>query len=80
MDYFLQLRHFRCALFTMIVRNCLKYDWNRFEKENTVNTTYAAQVCHIGYIQYKCNVNNIIVCLESGFNGEVLKNYTKIWI
>ncbi len=34
MHYFLQ-RHFRCALFTVMVLKCLKYDWNHFEKDIT---------------------------------------------
>lgn len=32
--YFLQLRH-RCAPFTMAL-NSLKYDWNHFKQENTI--------------------------------------------
>ncbi len=35
MHYFLQ-KHFRCVLFAMMVLKCLKYDWNHFEKDNTL--------------------------------------------
>jgi len=43
MDYFIQMRHFTCALFAMMFLNCLEYDWDHFKKENTVKYNIASQ-------------------------------------
>ncbi len=51
MHYLLQ-RRFRCALFAMMVFNCLKYHWNHLQKENTVK----CNMCRASLSYYNENI------------------------
>ncbi len=73
MHYFLQ-QHFRCALFAMMVLKCLTFDWNHFEKDNTL----MCNMCRASQNYYKnITVNDVVeslcavfcACVERIHNG-----------
>jgi len=74
MDYFLQLGHFRCALFAMMVLNCFKYD-----RKIQLSPTCSARLL---YELHKIIMTTLKIKLGHGFwfCNLALKNDMTIWI